>query len=57
MSKVTAFVTLVTASMLFGVGGSCLPANFWSDKLGEITNGLIIGVLNLFLTPATGITI
>jgi hypothetical protein len=36
--------------------GGCLPNNFWADKAGEITNGLIIGALNLLLDP-TGIQI
>lgn len=44
-----------TGILWLGTGG-CLPDNFWADKVGEIANGLIIGAINLGLTP-TGLQI
>ncbi len=51
--KATAWLAGVLS--LIGSGG-CLPDNFWADKAGEIVNGLLVGVINLFLEP-TGIQI
>lgn len=50
--KLLALSLLSTGTL--GLGGGCLPDNFWSDKAGEIVNGIIIGVVDLALTP-TGI--
>ncbi|UCD28792.1 MAG: hypothetical protein JSV03_17225 [Planctomycetota bacterium] len=47
---------LTTCGLLFGVGGGCLPDNFFVDKAGEITNGLLISAINLLLAP-TGLAI
>jgi hypothetical protein len=47
---------MMAGTVWLGIGGGCLPDNFWADKAGEIVNGLIIGALNLGLS-ATGIQI
>ena len=59
MRRMAKFVGFATTGMVFGglLGGGCLPDNFWANKWGEIVNGIIIGGVNLVLTPATGITI
>lgn len=48
---------LFTGAVVWGgLGGGCLPQDFWVGKSGEITNGLIIAVVNVLLAP-TGIAI
>ncbi len=41
-----------------GLGGNCLPDNFWVDKNGEIFNGIIVGALDgLIIEPFLGFSI
>ena len=42
---------LVGSGLVLGVGGGCLPQNFWSDTLAGIVGGLVVSILNLGLTP------
>ena len=36
-------------TMLFGLGGSCLPDNFLADAAGEVVNGLIVDQLSTII--------
>jgi hypothetical protein len=41
-----------------GLGGSCLPDDFWVNKSGEIVNGVIVGALDgLIIEPFLGFSI
>ncbi|RME39409.1 MAG: hypothetical protein D6788_05515 [Planctomycetota bacterium] len=41
---------LVMQAVLFGVGGSCLPENFFAETAGDITAGLLTSVVNMTLS-------
>ena len=56
MTRAKLMVLSATSVMFVGIGGSCLAANFWSDKISEIVNGLIISALNLVIAP-TGLAV
>ncbi len=43
---------LVVCGLLLGFTTGCLPDNFWTDKLGEIVNGVIISVVDTALAGA-----
>ncbi len=47
--------TVITGGILFGgLGGNCLPDDFFAAKVGEIANGIIINVVNGFLPAGIG---
>jgi len=50
------FFGIIAGSMMLGVGGSCLPDQFWVDKWGEIVNGLLISGINNIIAP-TGLAV
>jgi hypothetical protein len=52
MSKMAKFAMMTSGMMFLGLGNSCLPDDFWANKLGEIVNGIIIGIVSLSLDGA-----
>jgi hypothetical protein len=53
MRRFAKYVGFVTTGMMFGgLGGGCLPEDFWVNKIGEIVNGIIIGLVSTALDGA-----
>ena len=46
MWKLGRLFLMASTGMMLTIGGSCLPDNFYSDKLGEIVNTTIMTIYN-----------